>query len=59
MLAGKLREPVAGLDRVEFTVDVNLFELADQDDGGIARRRYVAYGYLHVEPLDRLNKTSI
>ena len=36
ILARDLREPVGGLDHVELAVDIDLLQLVDQDDRGIA-----------------------
>src|SRR5262249_32333498 len=51
VFAGELGEPVGGLDRVEFAVDPNLFQLVDQDNGRITVGRDVAGGDLDREPL--------
>jgi hypothetical protein len=42
VLAGKLGEPVGGLDRVELAVDPDLLQLVDQDDRRVAIGRDVA-----------------
>src|SRR5256885_4308827 len=44
------RKPVGSFDYVEFAVDVNLFELVDQNDRGIPKWRGIPNGYLDRQP---------
>src|SRR5712691_6072161 len=53
VLAVDLGKPGGAFNRLEFRIDVNLAELVDQNDGGIAKRRGVADGYLDGEAYAR------
>src|SRR4029078_2014110 len=53
VLARHLREPLRGVDDVEFGVDIDALYLVDQDDGGIAVDRDVARRDLDGETLVR------
>src|SRR6266567_6350832 len=53
ILAGDLGKPVRGLDDIELAVDIDLFQLVDEDDGGIAVLRDIAGRDLDLEPLIR------
>jgi hypothetical protein len=44
IFAVDLREPVGGLDRFEYGVDINLLHLVDQDDRRIAVRSLLRMG---------------
>ena len=51
VLAADLGKVGGGLDRLELAVDINLLQLVDQDDAGIAIDRQVARRHLDLEPL--------
>jgi len=51
ILAVDLRKPVGGLDRVELAVDVDPFELVDQDDRRISEYAMFRSDTLDLEPL--------
>src|SRR5713226_4783917 len=46
-----LRKSVGSFDRVEFAVDVDLFELVDQDDRRISENSNVSLRHLDLKPL--------
>src|SRR6516164_10274944 len=53
VLAHDLGEPVGGVDRFEFAVDINLLELVDQYYRRVAQEREVAHRQLYPEPVSR------
>jgi hypothetical protein len=58
--AGHLGKPIGGLDRIEFAVDINLLQLVDQDNRGIAINREVPrrnfYGEAVVRPITQVRQ---
>ena len=41
VFASHFGKPIGGLDRIEFAVDINLLQLVDQDNRGIAINREI------------------
>ena len=53
VLARHLGKPVGGLDGIERAVDIDVFELIDQDDRGIAKDRNVSRRDRQLQPVVR------